>query len=517
MKPALLLVLLCAAAHAEPLRVLISIGNDVGDPGDTPLQYAEQDAERVATLFTDLGGVAPSRATLIIGQGRDGVLLKVGEALGRVRELTQQGHEVTLLAYVSSHARAGVLRWRGTSFPIAELRTLLESSGARFTVLVVDACDSGVVAQEKGGRVVPGVAVAATPSSVRGAVYLSSSGPAEPSQEQAALRGSLFTHHWLTGLRGDADADADGRVSLAEAYAYTYRRTVAGAALGGQHPTFDIDATGVGDVVLTRPVEARSTVVLPADLEGDFLLVRQPRPDVVAEVKKERGRAVSLAVTPGRYALRKRMGLRVGVGEINLAYGGQHVVDERALSVVHFAEVATKDGVSELHPFALLGWVGLESEQLTGLGPRVQGGLALRGVLGAFWARIGLGVTGGQLVGPRLTTSELTGLVRGAAGWRFLEWPVVPFVGLLVDVRVVHQTYQRADAETIERVFGAAAVPSRTSVGFGAGPVAGLELPLGSRLVLVGEVFALVRALRAEAQPLVTGGLGGSLLLGVRL
>lgn len=517
MRAALVIGLVATVASAESARVLISIGNDVGDPGDTPLQYAEQDAERVATLFTDLGGVSPTRVSLVVGQPRDGVLLKVGEALGRVRELTAQGTEVTLLAYVSSHARGGVFHWRGTTFTIAELRALLEGSGSRFTVLVVDACDSGVTVQEKGGRVVPGFAIAAAPSSVRGSVYVSSSGPAEPSQEQAALRGSLFTHHWLTGLRGDADSDADGSVSLAEAYTYTYRRTVAGAALAGQHPTFDIDAVGAGEVVLTRPVTARSTVVFPPEAEGDYLLVRQPRTDLVAEVKKERGREVRLAVTPGRYALRKRMGLRVGVSEVDLAYGGRHVVDERALEVLHFADVATKGGTAELHPWAVLAWGGLESEQLGGLGPRAQGGIALRGVVGSLWARVGLGATGGRFVSRRVTTNEVTGLLRVAAGWRFLDWPVVPSIGLLLDARVVHQSYVRADADTITRVFGPSDVPSRTTFGFGAGPVVGLEAPVGTRLVLAGEVFGLIRVLPSEAQPLVTGGVGGSVSIGFRL
>jgi Caspase domain len=507
----------CSASAAEPVRLLVSIGNDVGDPADAPLDYAERDAERVAALFTEVGEVASRHAVVVVGQPTEAVQLKLAETIGQVRELTQQGRDVTLFVYVSSHAREGFFHWRGTRYAISELRSVVESSGARFTVLVVDACDSGLAAQARGGRVVAPFSVSVTPSVVRGSVYVASSGPAEASQEQAQLRGGLFTHHWLTGLRGDADVDGDGQVSLNEAYGHAYRRTVAGAAFGGQHPTFDIDATGTGEVVLTRPSTARSTVVFPSELEGDFVLVRQPRADIVAELQKERGRVVRLAVTPGRYSLRKRMGLRVGVTELDLPYGGQQLVDERSLQIQHFAEVASKGGLTELHPWSIAAWADLENEQLQGHGPRVHGGVSLRGAVGAWWARAGLGMTGGLASNARLTTSEVAGTARLSAGWRLLDWAIIPYVGVLLDVRVLRQAYVRTDEAAIERVFGLKPLEPRWSTGLGVGAVGGVEVPLGSRLVLGAEVFGLARYLPAEGQAPVTPGVGASLLMGIRL
>src|SRR4051812_2405088 len=53
--------LLAVEGRAAEVRLLLSIGNDIGDPTDEPLEHAERDAERVAALFIDIGQVAPPR------------------------------------------------------------------------------------------------------------------------------------------------------------------------------------------------------------------------------------------------------------------------------------------------------------------------------------------------------------------------------------------------------------------------------------------------------------------------
>ena len=85
---------------------------------------------------------------------------------------------------------------------------------------------------------------------------MASSSPQELSQESDELKGSYFTHHLVTALRGAGDADGDGRVSLDEAYRYAYRRTLASTArtqVGEQHVTLETDLAGQGDVPVTYP------------------------------------------------------------------------------------------------------------------------------------------------------------------------------------------------------------------------------------------------------------------------
>lgn len=508
--------LLASQGRAAEVRLLLSIGNDVGDPTDEPLEHAERDAERVAALFIDIGQVAAPRAAVVLGQSAPVVRERLAETLGRVKELTAAGDEVSLFVFVSAHGKDGAFHLKGTHLAMAELRAFVDASGARFKVVVVDACESGAITRAKGGRAVPEFAVNLEPQSVKGSVYLSSSGPAEASQEFASLKGSLFTHHWLTGLRGDADVDGDGKVSLGESYSYTFRRTVAGAAQAGQHPTFDIDAAGAGDIVLARPGVARSAIVFPADVEGSFVLMSQPRPDVVAEVHKVRGRALRLAVTPGRYVLRKRLGMRVGLVTFELPFGGERTLDERELTELHFAEVVAKGAGFEQRPLGVFLEGAVESEQLTGSGPRWRGGVGLRGTVGALWLSGALRLTGAQVANARLTTGELQGSLRLSGGWRFLQWPVIPFVGVLLDGRVLSQRYERVEEARIEQVFGVGPIPGRQTFGVSAGAALGLEVPLGERLFASAEVDGLVRWLRADAQPSVSAGLEGRLALGVR-
>ena len=100
---------------------------------------------------------------------------------------------------------------------------------------------------------------------------ITSAGPSEPAQEWEALGGSLFTHHWLVGLRGAADRNSDGRVSLFEAYSYTYDHTLAAsstASAGIQHALHEFDLRGAGDFVLTRPASKQSGLQLGRHLAG---------------------------------------------------------------------------------------------------------------------------------------------------------------------------------------------------------------------------------------------------------
>jgi hypothetical protein len=511
-----LLLVLAPSSLAADVRLLLSIGNNIGDPSDEPLEHAERDAERVAALFLDLGQVAPARVQLVLGQPAATVRERISESLGRVNELTDAGDVVSLFVFVSAHGKDGQFHLKGTHFSMAELRALVEQSGAGFKLVVVDACESGAITRAKGARAVPEFTVTLEPRAAKGSVYLSSSGPAEASQEFASLQGSLFTHHWLTGLRGDADVDGDGRVSLGESYSYTFRRTVAGAVRAGQHPVFDIDATGAGDIILSSPGAARSAIFFPAEVEGAFVLMSQPRPDLVAEVIKVKGRSLRLAVTPGRYVLRKRLGMSVGLVSFELPFGGVRTLDERELTTLHFAEVVSKGSSFEPRPLALLLEGSVESQQLDGSGARWRGGVGLRGTFGAWWLRGAVSVTGAKTAGARLETDELQGGLRVSGGWRFLQWPVIPFVGLLVEGRVLHQQYERPDEARLAEIFGVGKLAPRTSFGLSGGAAVGLEVPLGDRFFVAGELDALLRWLPAEGQPAVTPGLEGKLSVGVR-
>lgn len=511
---ALLVVLLAASGlAAEPVRLLVSIGNDLGDPQDTPLAWAEADAQRVASLFVDIGDVAAERAVVVLGQRADALREKLAEVRGRIEELNAQGHEVMLTLYYSGHARGGALHLGGTHFPLAALREYLERSPARLKLAIVDACDSGVLARKKGGAPGQEFDVSLNSDAVRGLALLTSSGPAESSQELSALHGGLFTHHVLTGLRGDADADADGTVTLSEVYAYAFRRTVEGAARGGQHPTFDLDLSGSGQWALSAPRRARSTIVLPPDAEGTFVISSQPRPDVVAEVVKVKGRPLRLGVPPGRYLVQKRLGLQVGLATLELPFGGQGVVDERSLELRGFGEVALKGGVYDIRPWAayLLGVVGSQSLAATGMD--WSGGVGVRRSIDAFWLGVSASGTHRVYRGQSLSIIENGATLRADGGYRLTSWPVVPLFGVALDARWLHQ--QRLRDELLAEV-GAAPLKPLSTLGLDAGVLLGMELSLGERFLVQARVTGLARWLPSREQPPVTFGVEGALAIGAR-
>src|SRR5205823_3259736 len=60
--------LLPAAAFAQVERFAVVVGNDVGQPPDVALAYAETDAARMAGVLQEVGGVRPENLVLLRGQ-----------------------------------------------------------------------------------------------------------------------------------------------------------------------------------------------------------------------------------------------------------------------------------------------------------------------------------------------------------------------------------------------------------------------------------------------------------------
>jgi hypothetical protein len=163
----------------------------------------------------------------------------------------------------------------------------------------------------------------------RGEAVITSSTSDEQARESDALRGSYFTHHWVSGLRGAADRSRDGRVTLAEAYDYAYGRTVAQAE-GGQHPTFKYDLTGQGDLVLTSLSDAGAWLVFGGRASGRYFIFAGDG-SMIGEIDVNGG-MTRVAVPPGNYRILKREPIR----EMRVAVrsGEARPVDDAELSVM---------------------------------------------------------------------------------------------------------------------------------------------------------------------------------------
>jgi len=166
----------------------------------------------------------------------------------------------------------------------------VRGSAAAFRLLILDSCRSGALTRVKGGTPIPPFDIQLNEKMAgEGAVFLTSSSASEDSQESDELKGSFFTHALLSGLLGAADENGDGKVTLDEAYRHAYEATLRASSrtlAGTQHPTFQYDLRGTGDLVLAS-LDARSPtrawLELPA---GKTWLVFQENADgaVVGEV-----------------------------------------------------------------------------------------------------------------------------------------------------------------------------------------------------------------------------------------
>ncbi|MDY7231873.1 caspase family protein [Hyalangium rubrum] len=497
--PAALLLLSPLRTDAATVRLLVAIGANVGDPDDAVLSFADDDAERVRQLFVELGEVRADRAYLVVNSPAAVVRQKLAEVAGRIAELRAAGDDAVLILYASAHAKGGVLHLAGSHLALSELRDSARQAGARLSVLLVDACESGTLARRKGGSAGPEFAVSLEQLPLHGQVIISSSGPGESSEEWDSLKGSLFTHHLLTGLRGDADAEGDGRVSLSEAYAYAYRRTVAGAAGPGQHPAYAWELSGTGELILTEPKVARSALIFPAQLSGRYVVASQPRPDVVAEVDKAPGRPLRLAVPPGRYLLRKRAGQSTGLLEVELPYGGERQVREEELTWRRYTEVALKGGYMELRNSALLGLARLESAPVRDTGTRLSAGLGYRHSWGPWWALGTVSFTQARYPAVELQVRERALGAGVAGGYRWLSWALVPHVGLGLELTGVEQRLRRDREEEIQDTVGEP-LPTRRALGVGVGPLLGVEVPLPGQAFALLQGQVLLRYLPSQEQ-----------------
>lgn len=335
---------------APPQRFALLIAHNDGGPGTTPLRYSESDAKKLESVLRELGGYDDGNMIRILGGTANEVLGALDRLEARIRFAKMHDRARTmLLVYYSGHGKNGDLRLGQSQLPMSMLRQRLHDSSADLKLGIVDACESGAITREKGGRRGPSFIFDSDDRETgRGLILITSSSENEASQESDELGGSFFTHYLASGLRGDADESGDRRVTLGEVYAYTYHRTVsitASTRSGTQHPTYSYDFKGNGDIILTDLSNGTSGVQFGERLEGDFLIFDFAHDQVAAEIKKERGAERRLALPPGDYVVKKRLADHLRIARFNLADNRYYDVDETSMKRIEFEDDYAKGSV----------------------------------------------------------------------------------------------------------------------------------------------------------------------------
>jgi hypothetical protein len=382
--------LLARPAQAGTRRFAVIVGNNQGSGAQPPLRYAEDDAAKLAGVLTELAGVAPGDLQLLRG-GRVADLLA---ALDRVKtqasRLQPPGERALLIFYFSGHSDGLGLELGRERLAFAELRERLRRSGTDVRLAIIDSCKSGSLLAAKGGRLLPAFQIRLSSDlASRGEAFLTSSAADELALESREIRGSFFTHHLVSGLRGAADGSGDGKVTLAEAYQYAFAHTVSatsGTVVGPQHPGYDYRLTGEGDLVLTELHRPAAQVVLPGGFERFLLVGGRRHPAVLAELsggqpgEATTGRRgpVKVAVPDGPLEVRAWQNGRYFIARLDLGKGQVHTLalaDLREAPVpVTVSKGDDAEPVSPARPPARIDlWVGAGVQRPVSVGVPVMG------------------------------------------------------------------------------------------------------------------------------------------------
>jgi hypothetical protein len=345
--PLLALLLLGAPLNAAVQhRFALIVGNDQGGSDTRPLHFAAEDARKVHAVLTQLGGVQVKDAAPVINQDAAEFWRAFGVVEMRVADSKLRGERALLILYYSGHSKDGDLRLGETRVHLDEVKARLSAAKADVRIGVIDSCHSGMVTRSKGARRAPAFEVESGGSEdTRGLVLLSSASADEDAQESDEIGGSYFSHYLVSGLRGDADRSRDRRVTLSEAYAYAYARTVADtaeSAAGAQHPTFSYDFQGNADLVLTDFANRQEGIYVPAEAPAGIYYFVDESGLIAAEIQKFADSDRQIALSPGRYRVRRRLPDRLRIGEIKIASGQLFSLEESRLRDAPFTDDPVK-------------------------------------------------------------------------------------------------------------------------------------------------------------------------------
>lgn len=341
---ALGLAVALGAGRARARRFALLVGDDAGDATDEKLHFAQDDAKRMAAVLTELGGVQPGDARVLLEQDAQQVHQALDALLRDLQAKARPGDQLVL--YFSGHADEGELHLHGGRLPLSVLNDFAKRAPVDVVLLIIDACRSGSITRLKGLRAVGASPVNVDLSSMKGRVVIGSSGPDEYAQESDSLRGSYFTSHLVAGLRGAADTSRDGVVTLDEAYAYAYAHTIEStfATRGGvQHPSYHMDLRGQGELALTSPSSARGHLRVDLADPAELTVTNTSTGALVGEFIKSAGPAV-LAVPPGAYQVRLRVDGRIAEEAVEVPEGGEAVVGAGELFRLASASTSFKGG-----------------------------------------------------------------------------------------------------------------------------------------------------------------------------
>lgn len=360
-------------ADAETRRIAVVVGNNRGTESQPTLRFAEADASKIAHLLAELGNVDEENVLLLQGQAPADLADAIRLAGKRARSWHDEPDvRVLLFFYFSGHSDGKALDLGTKQVTFDQLKAWIGNVDADVRLMVIDSCKSGSLLQSKGGTHVSAFEIRMNDDLPNlGEALITSSAANESALESEEIRGSFFTHYFVSGLRGAADTSGDGQVSLGEAYKYAFVHTesATAATLGGiQHPSYDYRLSGQGELILTNLSAASATLMLPEGFDR-VLISNVRRDEIAAELTSQT--ASKVALPPGRYSVRAWKGGRQLVAGIRLADRAQSVLHAEDFVDVQKSIATTAKGGEDItdrqngwNTFVALGWTRGVAEDL---------------------------------------------------------------------------------------------------------------------------------------------------------
>lgn len=289
---------------ASVRRFGLFVGANDGGSTRVTLRYALDDARNLAQVMEEIGGIDPADRSILVDPDGTTISRQFDVFRAMIASAHRNARRVEFVFYYSGHSDETGLLLGDEVYEYRRLRGDLEDIDADVRIAILDSCSSGAFTRLKGGTRRSPFLVDDS-ADMKGHAYLTSSSADEASQESDRIGASFFTHYMVTGLRGAADTTSDGQITLNELYQYAFAETLyrtENTHGGPQHPSYEIQLSGTGDLVLTDLRSTEAKIAFHNDLEGR-LHVRDARGRLIAELSKNPGSPISIAVPPGTYGV----------------------------------------------------------------------------------------------------------------------------------------------------------------------------------------------------------------------
>ena len=285
-------------------RFALLVGANHGGKDRVTLRYAVDDARAVQKVFEEMGGILPPDSRFLADPDRDAFFKSITTLSEDVKQAKEKFRRVEVIFYYSGHSDEENLFLGSDRVSYKEFKDLITSIGADVRIGILDSCASGAMTLPKGVIKKPPFLMD-TAYDMKGYAFITSSSATEAAQESSRLKRSFFTHNLISGMRGAADRNQDGRITLNEAYQFAFDGTLTQTEktmAGPQHPSYHIQMSGTGDVVITEIWKSTAVLVLKEAVGGKIYIHNKDN-ILVVELNKLAGREISIGLDAGDYRI----------------------------------------------------------------------------------------------------------------------------------------------------------------------------------------------------------------------